>query len=435
MATEENTEPEDEKEFDEETEDEYDEDEESEEDEEGEEEEEDEEDDDDMEFYMETEMTPFKARYLEWKQQAPIQPKNWWIVYQPCIDPDKEKKCPLPVPLSLYSKRNVEPAPELIHGLLRGGEKMLLTGASKSGKSFLLMELALALATGRSWLGFPCEKTHVLYLNVEMEDMAAAWRIKKICEQWDIDMSSINRLSMRTITGKGMNLRRLRRYLEGLNEEKELVYDVIIIDPIYKLLEGDENSSTTINQLTDLTDWICQELNMTVIYSHHHSKGSKGSTRAMDRSSGSGIFARDADALVDLIELEVPPEVREKPDNKDITAFRMEAVLRDYPRFEPINLFFRYPVHELDTEGILAETGIAGVPRSNLNKSSKRVSEKDRKASVKKAYEKLNKDGRPVAIKALAKEIGVSERCTRDRLKELTEEFWVEAGLVGRIAG
>ena len=51
--------------------------------------------------------------------------------------------------------------PELIKGLLRRGHKMILSGASKSGKSFMLVELALSLATGNKWVGFTCKRCKV----------------------------------------------------------------------------------------------------------------------------------------------------------------------------------------------------------------------------------------------------------------------------------
>ena len=48
-------------------------------------------------------------------------------------------------------------SPEIIHGILRKGHKMLISGASKAGKSFLLIELAICITTGRKLLGFQCE--------------------------------------------------------------------------------------------------------------------------------------------------------------------------------------------------------------------------------------------------------------------------------------
>ena len=45
------------------------------------------------------------------------------------------------------------------------------------------------------------------------------------------------------------------------------------------------------------------------VYCHHHSKGAQGMKKAMDRASGSGVFARDPDAQLDIIELEMTEEV------------------------------------------------------------------------------------------------------------------------------
>ena len=42
--------------------------------------------------------------------------------------------------------------PELIEGVIRKGGKLLIAGASKAGKSYLLIELAVAVATGGWWL-------------------------------------------------------------------------------------------------------------------------------------------------------------------------------------------------------------------------------------------------------------------------------------------
>ena len=61
--------------------------------------------------------------------------------------------------LSDFNDRKLPRLPdELIGGILRKRRKMLLAGPSKAAKTGLLMELALALASGGSWLGFPCAK-------------------------------------------------------------------------------------------------------------------------------------------------------------------------------------------------------------------------------------------------------------------------------------
>ena len=42
------------------------------------------------------------------------------------------------------------------------------------------MELCIALAEGKPWLGFPCKKGRVLYVNLEIDPASAINRFLKI---------------------------------------------------------------------------------------------------------------------------------------------------------------------------------------------------------------------------------------------------------------
>ena len=69
-------------------------------------------------------------------------------------------------------------------------------------------------------------------------------------------------------------------------------YIAIIVDPIYKVITGDENSADQMAHFCNQFDKVCTELRCAVIYCHHHSKGGQGAKKSMDRASGSGVFAR-----------------------------------------------------------------------------------------------------------------------------------------------
>ena len=97
-------------------------------------------------------------------------------------------------------------------------------------------------------------------------------------------------------------------------------YMAIIIDPIYKVITGDENSADQMANFCNQFDKVCNELGCAVIYCHHHSKGSQGGKRSMDRASGSGVFARDPDAMLALIELDVTDDLRKQEQNKTVCA-------------------------------------------------------------------------------------------------------------------
>lgn len=78
----------------------------------------------------------------------------------------------------------------------------------------------------------------------------------------------------------------------------------------------------------------------------------------MDRASGSGVFARDPDAMLDLAPLEVPEDERRRVG--DCSPWRLTATLREFATPEPIDLLFRYPRHLLDASGELARFKIEG---------------------------------------------------------------------------
>ena len=111
-------------------------------------------------------------------------------------------------------------------------------------------------------------------------------------------------------------------------------YTAIIIDPIYKVITGDENSADQMANFCNQFDKVCTELGAAVIYCHHHSKGSQGSKRAMDRASGSGVFARDPDAILDLIELEPTDALLKQEVNKAVCDTCMEYLNKLFEDWE-----------------------------------------------------------------------------------------------------
>ena len=192
--------------------------------------------------------------------------------------------------------------PAIIDGILRHGHKMLLSGPSKAGKSFAQIQLAYAIASGKKWFGFDCRKGPVLYINAELDqdsrvhrcaDVATAmgepWRHQNL-ECWDL-------------RGHCVPLAELAPKL--IRRCRDRQFSAVIIDPIYKLMTGDESDSGKVNAFCNLFDRIARELNCATIYAHHHSKGAQGQRKSIDRAAGSGIFARDPDALLDMIELQV----------------------------------------------------------------------------------------------------------------------------------
>lgn len=384
-----------------------------------------------------------------------------------------------------------ELSPALIEGVLRQGHKMLLSGPSKAGKSFALIELSIALAEGRSWLGFPCAKGRVLYVNLELDRASCLHRYKDVYEALGWQPKEIRNIDIWNLRGKSVPMDKLAPKLIRRAAKKH--YIAVIIDPIYKIITGDENSADQMAAFCNQFDKVCTELGCAVIYCHHHSKGAQGGKRSMDRASGSGVFARDPDALLDLIELPLSDAIKKQERQKataavcsraisrhdledevsqdDLcsgsamleacrkllpeefpaiqaeasaaekaadsrTAWRLSATLREFPPFKDLNLWFDYPVHKSDTSGSLAdvcpEEEKPSWQRAIEKRKPKNDRQKDRKVSVETAFDACMIDG-SVSTESLAEYMGVSEKTARRRVQE-HGGFWIEDGKIGKKA-
>ena len=119
------------------------------------------------------------------------------------------------------------------------------------------------------------------------------------------------------------------------------------------------------------------------------------------------------------------------------TAWRIEGTLREFPRFDPVNLWFDYPIHKLD-DGLLEDLQ----PESDYKAlgargAAKRWSDKGRENQAKKrsqeldsAFEACTMDGE-VTVYAMAQYMDLKPRTVKSRLKA-DGGFWIDGEKVGR---
>ena len=332
------------------------------------------------------------------------------------------------VPLSSF-KGNLPTLPEeLIKGVLRCGHKMLISGSSKAGKSFLLMELCICIAEGKRWLKFDCKKGRVLYVNLEIDPASCIMRFMKIYEALGLEQKHMDDIVIWNLRGHAVPLDKLVPKL--IRRVRDQHFDAIIIDPIYKVITGDENNASDMAAFCNQFDKICTETGCSAIYCHHHSKGAQGAKRAIDRASGSGVFARDPDAQLDMIQLDLSDDLRDNVRDGNATAWRMECSLREFENFEPVNFWFEYPVHRVD-DGNLNSAAAEGSAQANLNKSGKRTSAEDRKTALDTAFDVCSDNG-IAKVSDMADYAGLNPKTISRYLKEFEEEYKCENGIVVR---
>ena len=223
--------------------------------------------------------------------------KESWTEWKEWIESVNDD-LPDPESLEMVWENLPELAPCLINGILRKGHKMLIAGPSKAGKSFLQIELCISIAEGREWMGWKCARGRVLYVNLELDRPSCLHRFKDVYDALGWSPNHLKNIDIWNLRGRSIPMDKLAPRLIRRAAKKN--YEAIIIDPIYKVITGDENSADQMANFCNQFDKVCTELGCAVIYCHHHSKGSQGGKKSMDRASGSGVFARDPDALKDL---------------------------------------------------------------------------------------------------------------------------------------
>lgn len=231
----------------------------------------------------------------------------------------------------------VEPpvlAPMMIDGMLRKGRKMILTAPSKAGKTHLLIDLAYAFVEGMNWLGHKCKKSRVLYVNLEVANDAF---IKDVFAQYLMkgaigDDNHWKDFMIWNLRGKAQEIDKLKHSI--IRKVKANKIDVLFLDPIYKIMIGEENSNTDVGRFCRELDDIVQETGVTIVYAHHFAKGSSASKSVYDKGAGAGAFSRDADVVVSLDQLDWYSV--NDPQKK---AWRLSNGPREFGAIEPTNLF------------------------------------------------------------------------------------------------
>lgn len=241
-----------------------------------------------------------------------------------------------------FLKQELDPVVPIIEDLIDKETIVMIVGKSKIGKSQFALQLGLHCAAGIKFGSFkPSAPLRVLYVNSELRPQKIRIRIKEILDSSEFmlgDLTTETRTVEESLHKAKQNFAvlNLRGYFP--KDEKELAThiaylakkhraDIIVIDPLYLLIEGNENESHIAKETCKLMSYMVAETKACLMYVHHDKKGQAGDTRLEDRGSGSGLFQRYYDAALVISE-----------HSRDTTIVVVEGVNRDYAKLEPFCL-------------------------------------------------------------------------------------------------
>ena len=191
--------------------------------------------------------------------------------------------------------------PPLIHGVLRRGETMNVVAAPKVGKSWLVLDMALAIANGAHWLDtYRCQQGRVLLIDNELHPETSADRLGKVLRARHLQATDLgDHLHILNLRGRLLGLDQLAEYLAQFEPG---YFSAIIIDAWYRAIpQGtDENDNGGIARLYNLIDRSAAQLESSFILIHHTSKGNQAGKSVTDVGSGAGSQSRAADVHMGL---------------------------------------------------------------------------------------------------------------------------------------
>jgi hypothetical protein len=223
--------------------------------------------------------------------------------------------------------------PPVVHGLLREGETMNVIASPKVGKSWLVADLALAVATGRPWLDlFPCEQGRVLLIDNELHCETSAHRIAKVVEARDITLADCgDRITVANLRGELRDIFGLGQCFTRIEPSQ---FKMIVVDAFYRVLprDTDENDNGTMAQVYNVLDAYAAKLQCAFVLIHHSTKGNQSGKAVTDVGAGAGAQSRAADTHLVLRPHEEPGVVV------------LDAAVRSWPPIEPRCLRWSFPV-------------------------------------------------------------------------------------------
>lgn len=166
----------------------------------------------------------------------------------------------------------------LVRGLLPARGLGVVYGAPGSGKSFLMLDLAAAIARGESWAGQRVRSGRVAHVSLEG---AMRYRIEAYMQHHGIDLSHL--AGLQVLERQDVNL-----LTDGERDARDLVEDIeaggpvslVVVDTLNRAMPGgNENASEDMGRAIRCAGLIASRLNCLVVFVHHSGKDSSAGAR------------------------------------------------------------------------------------------------------------------------------------------------------------
>jgi hypothetical protein len=184
---------------------------------------------------------------------------------------------------------SMPPVTWLVNGMIAAGSVGAIYGAPGAGKSFLALDLAFSVATGRPWLGQPVVAGGTLYIAGEglggLSQRIVAWKTANNVVGQSVGIGIVTDdidLLKDADVGRVIYAARAAQVADPIQ--------LIVIDTLARSMIGDENDTGDMSRLLAAARRIQRATGATVVFVHHTRKDS-------DQERGSNTLRANADFM------------------------------------------------------------------------------------------------------------------------------------------
>ncbi len=207
------------------------------------------------------------------------------------------------VPLSKVAAGNIKPPPPLFNGFLLHKTVTMLSAEPFSGKTLLMLAMAISLNTGRPLFGRhePAELRRVLFIGQDAPTWDYIRQAQKLLRGYGI--TEYGNLETDLILNENIRITD-QRFDSWLKEWHDAVgFDVLMLDTLISVHGADENDNRQMSAIMGILKRIRDLYGCTVLFSHHTSKPQQGDSpiSANYRARGATAIAAGVDFHFQLI--------------------------------------------------------------------------------------------------------------------------------------
>jgi DNA-binding transcriptional ArsR family regulator len=306
---------------------------------------------------------------------------------------------------TLQELMGLESPEQLIEGVIGGNDLALIYAPSNAGKTFLALDMSLAVATGMKWAGRDVQQGQVLYVSAE----GIAGLPRRILAWLDGTPEEVQRAADQSFFCLTQAVQLVQGEVEALIKAIDLLAiepTLIVIDTLARcFLGGDENNAQDMTTFVAACDRLRQHYGGAVLIVHH--SGKNGQTER-----GSSALRGAADAVMACKRTERLVE---------LTCEKQ----KDAAEFDRLSF-------ELQTISLSTDARGRQVTSCRLVHAESRpadpVNEPPRQSTRDQVLELLGEDasGSGLSVREIMQRLGKAQTTVYDALKSLMDEGLVE---------